>query len=331
MQNLIDELGKDGFVSADEVLQLRREVFADGIVSPEELDALFSLGERASDGDPEWFMMFAEAAADFYLREEEPNGYFTQAEFDTFKSRVTNDGDKASALEIGLMLKLLETAISTPQEMTGFIGAQIKRHITEKSDGPVISAGDVKMLSRYIFAAGGDGSIAVTRAEAELLFDISDATAKAENDPSWNDFFKKAVSNHLMAHIGFEPVGRADALSYYTPDPTDGGPIERARIEGENAIDRAGSSFGDMIGNIFMPKRAHRARVERRHKENNQRREQEASIAEKIVPEEAEWVADRIGRDGYLHPSERALITYMRDELEADLPPRLRAIVEKAA
>ena len=327
----LTQVGNEGYVSADDVLFLRRNVFADGIVSAAELDAVFALGEKAEKGDREWFHFFAEVVSDFYLREEEPHGYFTQDEFDTFKARVTRDGDKATALEIGVMLKVLETAISTPPDMTVFIGEQIKRHIMEKEGGAVIDAQDVKMISRYIFAAGGDGNVAVTKAEAELLFDLSDATARVNNAPEWNDFFKKAISNHLMAHIGFNPLGRRDALSHYTPDPTDGGPIERAQLEGESAVDRAGSNMFDMVLNIFNPKAGHRRRVERRHREANERREAEAVIAEQITPEEADWVADRIGRDGVLHPSEKALIQYMRDELDADLPPKLKALAERAA
>ena len=114
-------IGADGFVSADEVLFMRRTVFADGVVSHNELDALFDLGDRAQDGDPEWFQFFAEAAADFYLREEEPQGYLTPDEFQSLKARVTRDAH-ANGLEIALMVKLMETADQTPPEMAAFVG-----------------------------------------------------------------------------------------------------------------------------------------------------------------------------------------------------------------
>ena len=208
----LTSVGDDGYVSAEDVRFLRRNVFADGVVSAEELDALFRLGEKAEDGDREWPQYFAEAAADFYLREEQPNGYLTQDEFDSLKARVTRDGAKASKLELGLLIKLLETAISAPSDMAHFVGEQIKRHVCEKDGAAFISSEDVELIRRYIFAAAGDGNVAVTRTEAELLFDLSDATAKADNNPEWNDLFKKAVSNHLMAHIGFAPVGRQEAL-----------------------------------------------------------------------------------------------------------------------
>ncbi len=328
---LITSVGEDGYVSTDDVLTLRRTIFADGVVDADELDALFALGERAPDGDPAWADYFVEATADFYLREEEPNGYLTTEEFETLRARVTRDGAKASALELGLLIRLLETAVATPPQMAGFIGEQIKRRILEKQGGPKIEAGDVEIIRRYIFAAGGDGNVAVTRKEAEFLFDLSDATAAAENDPAWCDLFKKAVSNHLMAHIGFEPVGRAEALALETEDPEDGGPLPSKRAEDETAVEAGGRGFFDMLGNIFTPKRAHAARVEARYKVLNAARARESAIAEKITPGEADWLADRIGRDGVLHASEKALVAHMRDELDADLPPKLKALVEKAA
>jgi len=311
----LTQVGNDGYVSAEDVLFLRRNVFADGVVSAAELDALFRLGEKAEDGDREWAQYFAEAAADFYLREEEPQGYLTQDEFATLKARVTRDGAKASGLELGLLVKLLETATSTPAEMADFIGEQIKRHITEKPGGPAVNADDAALVRRYIFAAGGDGNVAVTRDEAELLFDLSDAAANADNDPSWDDLFKKAVSNHLMAHIGYNPVGRAQALGAYDA-------IVNDRRGG------SGAGFFSRLGTLLS---SSTKRVEERHRANNDAREKAAAVAEKITPQEADWVADRIGRDGVLHPSEKALIAYMRDELDADLPPKLKALAEKAA
>ena len=326
----ISPIGADGYVTAEEVLELRRSVFADGIVSTHELDVLFALGERAPDGDREWLQFFAEAAADFYLREELPHGYLTDEEYETLKSRVTRDGEAASHLEIALLLRLLEEAVQTPQEMSTFVASQLKRSICEKSAGASVEADDIKRMSRLIFAAGGDANVAVTREEAEFLFDIADAVAAAQNDPQWNDFFKKAVANHLMAHIGYQPLSRRDALAHYTPDPNDGGPIERAYFEDENLFERMKHDVHEMFQNIFTPKAAHRERVERRYRQRNEARADGAVAAEEITTEETDWIVDRIGRDGVFHSVEKDLIEHLRS-LDAELPPRLQDLVSKAA
>lgn len=211
-QNRIATIGVDGYVTADEVLTLRRSVFKDGVVSGEELDALFTLGERAPEGDREWAIFFAEAAADYYLREEEPGGYLTPEEFSSLKARVTRDRHIASALEIRVMVRLMEKARTTPSEMAGFVGEQIKTSIVKKPDGACVSREDAELLRRYLFAAGGDGHVAVTKAEAELLFDINDATQNAPNSSAWTELFIQGVINHLMAHLGYTAPSREEAF-----------------------------------------------------------------------------------------------------------------------
>ena len=323
-------VGSDGYVSADDVLVLRRNIFADGVVSREELDALFALGERAPDGDREWLQYFSEAAADFYLREEEPWGYLTQSEFDALKAQVTNDGAKASKLEILLLIELMEKATSTPPDMGGFVGEQLKRHVAEKADGPRVADEDAEMIRRWLFAAGGDGAVAITRAEAERLFDISDAVAGADNAPAWTDLFKKAVANHLMAHIGYQPISRRNAIALHTKDPTDGDPIAPAKLADESALTGVKNRALDVFLNIFAAKAAHRRRVERRYAEINETRTKDAAIAEDVTESEADWLADRIGRDGAITDWERQVIEHMRG-LDAQLPPRLRDLVARAA
>ncbi|MEM9704558.1 MAG: hypothetical protein AAF850_00625 [Pseudomonadota bacterium] len=314
----IETLGVTGFVSSKDVLTLRREVFADGVVSAAELDALFRLGERAPNGDREWNDYFAEVSTDFYLRQNAPEGYLTDDEYKTLRARVTRDGRIASALELQLLLTLSERAISTPNAMAGFIGAQLKKRIETKVGGPRIEAEDASLVRRFIFAAGGHGNVAVTRPEAEFLFDMNDLVAAADNDPDWALLFKQAIANHLMAHIGKRTLSVGEAIALETADRSDGNPGE------------VKTGFGDFLGNVFTPFRAHAKRVEKRYAKRNAERAVAAAQAEKITETEADWLAERIGRDGEVHASEKALLQHMRS-LEADLPPKLQALVSDAA
>ena len=314
-RNRIEAVGGDGHVSADEVLYLRRSVFADGVVSAEELDALFALGERAPKGDPEWLQFFAEAAADFYLREEEPQGYLTPEEFQTLKARVTRDGAHASALEIGLLVKLLETAVSTPPEMAAFVGEQIKHAVLHKPEGPSVSKTDAMLLRRYLFASGGDGNVAVTRAEAELLFDINDATEKARNSPAWTELFVQGIINHLMAHLGYSAPSREEAF--------------RRNAWARDTSVNVGGFFKRMLsGGLGAVKDAYAQKPV--YEEYNKARDAVAAAAAQVTKEEAGWLAARIGRDGAFDANERRLLERMR-ELEKELPADLRALLERAA
>lgn len=315
LQTRLAAVGDNGYVTANEVLFLRRTVFEDGIVSMDELDALFDLGARAPDGDPEWLQFFAEAVADYYLREEEPQGYLTPEEFASLQIRVTRNGKGANALERCLLVKLMETATQTPPEMARFVGDQIKRAILNRSDGPIVDNNDAMLLRRYLFAAGGDGSVAVTRAEAELLFDINDAVQTAQNNPAWTELFVQGVINHLMAHLGYTAPSREEAFrrdAWMRDHSSNVGGFFKRMVSG---------GFG-AVKDAYGQKSA--------YAEHNDQRDADAATAAKVTETEASWLAGRIGRDGAFDASERMLIERMR-KLEKDLPEGLRALVERAA
>jgi len=311
LQTRIAAIGADGFVSADEVLFLRRKVFENGIVEPAELNALFDLGDRAQDGDPEWFQFFAEAAADFYLREEEPQGYLTAEEFQSLRSRVLRNGH-ANALEIALMVKLMETADQTPPEMASFVGEQIKAMILDKPDGPVVSKQDAIMIRRYLFAAGGDGNVAVSRRETELLFDINDATENARNNPAWTELFVQGVVNHLMAHLGYTAPSREEAF--------------RRNAWAKDTSVNVGGFFKKMIAGGLSGFKPTESVIQAHH----DKREADIAQAERLTKAEADWLASRIGKDGGFDVNERRLLERLR-ELEKELPEGLKALIDRAA
>lgn len=324
----LSAFGADGYISAEEVLALRRDVFADGVVSAEELDAMFALGERAPNGDREWRMFFSEVLADFYLREEEPQGYFTPDEFSTLRERITRDDDQASQLELNLLVELIEKAKQTAPGLSEFTADQFRRYFA-KPDTSAPNAEETALVKRFIFAAGGAGHVAVTRPEAELIFDINDAVRDKAPDPAWADLFVTAIVNHLKAHIGYSSISRDHAISLETEDPDDGPAHEHTVLEGEDNIDRSKSNLWDMVLNVFATKSAHRRRVERRYAALNATREDEARKAEIVTDTEADWLADRIDRDGDYSDNERALINRLR-EFDDELPANLRSLVDRA-
>ena len=120
-----------------------------------------------------------------------------------------------------MLVKVLEKAQSSPPRLAGFALAQVKKAVIE-GDGPLAHGGtltpgkvgraEAELMRRILYAFGGDGNIAVTRAEAEVLFDINDATAEADNDPAWSELFVKAIANFMMAASGYDVPSRQEAL-----------------------------------------------------------------------------------------------------------------------
>jgi hypothetical protein len=309
---MINHVGADGHVSAEDVIFLRRTIFADGVVSRDELAMLFELGRRAPAGDREWTDYFAEAASDFFLREEEPHGYLTDEEFQHLSALIGRSGP--TALELGLLVTLMEKATATPPAMADFVADEFRRTIGAHKGGPRIAGPDADLLRRYLYAAGGDG--AVTREEAELLFDLHDMTAGANNDPAFSDLFIKGIAAHLMAHVGYKPLPREEALRLHDW-------VKDQTVDPAGFFSRMVSGGLEAIFNAYAPKKSAAAK-------KNEDNAIAAAIAEQVTAQEADWLADRIGRNGHVDEIERALLNYMRG-LEADLPPKLAALVEKAA
>ncbi len=307
-------LGADGYVCAEDVLFLRRNVFPDGVVDRAELTGVIALGERAPDGDPEWLTFFAEVCADFFLREEEPQGYITEGDFVALKALFTRDGAKASALELGVLVTLLEKALAAPSAMTDFVADQIRAVIGDKAD-PVVNQYEASLIRRFLYASAGAGTIGITREEAELLFDIHDLTAQADNDPAWCDLFIKAVAAHLMQHVGYKPLPREEALRLH----------EWANDHSVNP----GRFFQRMFEGGLSAVRDSYGRKSTWAKRNEDD-DIAMAIAEQVTAREADWLADRIARNGVVDPAEKALVSYMK-ELEADLPPKLQALVKQSA
>lgn len=309
----LSSIGANGFVSEDDVLFLRRNVYPDGRVDRSELLAIFDLAQRAPDGDPQWPSLFAEIAADYFLNEEEPRGYVTPGEFTDLKALIEGrDATSPNALHGELLVSLLGKAISTPPAMADFTAETIAGAIAAKPGGARIDARDADLVRRFLYAAGGAGAVGVTRDEVEWLFDLHDLTVEADNDPAWLDLFIKAVAAHLMQYVGYEPLPREEAL--------------RLDAWAEDASTNVGGFFQRMFdGGLAAVRDAYSPRRKSGWAAKIERDEVASEIAERVTAQEADWLANRIARNGRADGAEKALIAYMRD-LNADLPPKLRAL-----
>jgi hypothetical protein len=75
---------------------------------------------------------------------------------------------------------------------------------------------DAAQCERILLAAGRNGA-AVSRAEAEMLFDIDAAATERTDQGRFDDLFAKAVAHHVLAAAGRPVPPRAVALAPETP------------------------------------------------------------------------------------------------------------------
>ena len=315
-------------ITAQDVVMLRREVFADGVVTRDEAEALFALDATATDKCQEWPPFFVEAVTDYIVHQEKPAGYISQDNADWLIQTISRDGMVDSLTELELLVHVLEKAKSSPGRLSAYALEQVA-HALVDGKWPLMLGGtlvpglvakaEVDLLRRILYAYGGDGNIAITRTEAEVLFSINEQTSAADNDPSWNDLFVKAIANFVMCSAGYEAPTREAALRrdsfYEQAEPEIGGFFSRMISGGLAGIMEAYRSPGD---------------IEAEWESKNRAAEALARRAETIDADEAKWLAGRIGTGRPLHDNERALLTLIK-HASPEIHPALKPLLDKVA
>ncbi|MEQ8400123.1 MAG: hypothetical protein RIB53_06245 [Roseitalea porphyridii] len=324
----VAEIVSKGAVTAEDVLTLRRGVFRDGVVSRAEADALFAIDNSCRARAPEWDAFFIEAIGDYLVGQEPPVGHVSEDNARWLVDAISRDGVVCSRTELELLVRVMEKAQSMPAWLSAFALQQVA-HVVTDGDGllargrqarpGVVTADDVAMLRRILYAFGGDGQAGITREEAEVLFDINDRTVEAENDPAWSDLFVKAIGFSLMAATRHVAVDRDVAL-------------RRQEWLDDTSVDVAGFFSRVVAGGLrgYIDAVKTETGVENAYREKNEQFAAANAAAETICENEADWIAARIGRDGVLHENEKALLRFIKAE-SPDVHPSLAPLIDRVA
>ncbi len=306
-------------IKANDVLALRRDVFSDGIVSRLEAQALFDLNNACLVQDPSWVDFFIEALTDYYVHQAEPAGYISEENATHLITCINRDGRVKSQSELELLIKVMEKANTSPASLVSFTLDQVKLRVLEErgSTPGVIGEAEVDLLRRILYAFGGDSHMAVSRAEAEILFEINDRTDEEKNHISWSDLFVKAIANFMMAASGYQPPPRQVALK------------REAWLEQRDGISGFMSKMvsGGLQGIFNVYSRSGETNVAEQRVKDMQ-----ADIvnSERVTQSETAWLVDRIGRDGKASENERALIEFIKEN-SSSIHPSFKTLSETAA
>ncbi|MEZ5838887.1 MAG: hypothetical protein R3D02_00080 [Hyphomicrobiales bacterium] len=320
-----------GRITADDVLPLRRAVFGDAFVTPEEGERLFALDEAITDKAPEWSAFFLEAITDLVVRQIEPRGYVSDDNAAWLTAMISRDGLVKSLTELELLVRIIEAAATSPESLELFALSQVKAAVLD-GDGALAAGGrlepgvinkeEVELLRRILFAHGGEQGLGVSRAEADILFDLNDASSEADNCNDWSDLFVKAIANHLMAAAGLNMPRREDVLA------RDGW------LEDEQHLDMFTMFDPDLVRDAlidslrrFKSVMCCKNPVEEAHAERNAERAAAEVLAAPIDEAEARWLIGRINHDGELHDNERALLIFLKEE-NPDIHPLLAPLLD---
>lgn len=309
----VGEIVNRGRLDGADLRALKQVFYEDGIVTAEEANLLFDLNDACRERPADWADFFVEAITDYVVFQERPQGYLTADNAHWLIDRISHDGRVDSKTELELLVNVLDKARWAPVSLVKFALEQVKAAVIH-GDGPLragkslvagsISEGEVDLLRRMLYAFGGDGHIAITRAEADVLFDIDEAVADQKPNPVWTDFFVKAIANVMMAASGYRVPSREEALrqeaSLHEPDQQTSVLAALLSMVSANL-----ASIQDAYQDQTTEERA-LARLEHQRIE--------IITNEEITEAEAAWLVSRLGRDGRLSPSETALVKYLEQE-----------------
>ncbi|MFN4142068.1 hypothetical protein [Aestuariivirga sp.] len=310
MPESLSKIMAAGRIGPEEVLAIRRIVYPDGHVGADEAGWMFDLDAAARERDPAWCELFVEALTDHVLNQMPPEGHVSGDNADWLLRGIVRDGHVRTETELALLVNVLEKAVTAPGHLANLAMGEIKAQILAEGRA---TAGKVDLLRRVLHASGGQQATAITRTEAELLFDINDALAEAANDPAWSDLFVKAIANHIMFASGYSVPTREEAL--------------RLETWRDDTSVNVGGFLGRMADGLRGVGALYRAPSE--EKEHARRTAIQAG-AETVTDDEARWLAGRLLRNGKLDGTERALVAFIRSE-QPSLHPALQAVFDRAA
>jgi len=310
----VAEIKARGSIKDADVLKLRRSYYEDGAISAGEAETILALNDACPIQDPAWADCLIETITDFIVDTAEPVGYLNVENADWLIARIAKDGQIGSKTELELLVNVLDKARWVPQKLVRFALEQVRDAIRSGSGplragraaaGAIVTETDVDLIRRILYSFGSDGNLAITRAEAEVLFEIDAATTEADNHPSWGDLFVKAIANSVMGASGYVAPPRAVAL------------MRDAWLDrrGELSIAEVLSGMAGGLRSLFGGYRQQTS--EERAIARLTQQKIEIITRESITPAEVAWLAERIGRNGKLTANARALMVFLKAESPA--------------
>ena len=315
-------------ITADDVLYLRGTVYKDRMSSLAEVENLFALDSAAHHKAAEWAVFLIEVTCDYVVHQEKPEGYLSEENAAWLQGLIARDGRVDGKTELDLMIRVMEAARTVPAAFNDYVLSQINNAVCDASGSLFAQDGEgrtritgqaASTVRRALYAMGGHGNIAVTRNEAELMFNLNDKAVSPENDPAWNDLFVKAIANFMMAASGYQTPSRERALAQ------------------DDFLNSAGTSgLGGFFSRMMEGAFANPAEwlksdsIEQRFAERNAEVERQSSESERITGEEVQWLAGRIGHDGRMGANERALVEFIKSE-SPSLHPEFQKLAAKVA
>lgn len=281
-----------GEATAEDVQHLRNIAMADGRLCRAEVEAAFTVDRVLMERSQDWVWWLREITVDHLFGVGATAKDLAHDDADWLLGAVQPLATEGSRARLEVLVRVVETACSMPDAFyLAVLNALADAVTSNQGDGePVICAEDATQLRRVLYASAGDGRFAISRAEAEFLFDLNDRTSEAGNAPEWTQLFVQAISNYLMASFGHKCPHRHTALSQPVEVPEDM------------------SFWARAVSGLAWFMKSPLEKMDEHYSQANATLETDSDDAVRITDGEARWVIERIARSGDIDETEETLL-----------------------
>lgn len=207
LTELAGRIRANGSITEEEAMTMRRTMYMAGDIGRDQAQFLIALHRDTSGNHPAWDEFYVLAMTDHFFWYREQDGPLKQDDTKLLDDLFGFGDGLQDPVQLRLLLNIMFRAKGAPEQLRVFALKSIK-YWTKRSDSPVfgtaprqvgaLSAGDVEAIRKVIYDGDGGGVVAMGRDEAEMLFELEEATAGAENHPDWRPLFLKALTMQLV-------------------------------------------------------------------------------------------------------------------------------------
>ncbi|MGR4844042.1 hypothetical protein ACIPSK_15720 [Rhizobium sp. LARHSG275] len=181
-------------LTAEDIVLLRKHAFPEGIRTSDDVVAMLALNNSCPEKCAAWNAFFVEQLAGFIVRYTYPQGSLDEINVAWIMRMFTTDGVVNSALELELILHVMEISADVPGELRALTLDQLRLAITDNIGGYKLSRAvdrrgitrqDIDFAMRIFRSVAEGGVIPVSSVEYGVLQQIEQATLDCANHPHW--------------------------------------------------------------------------------------------------------------------------------------------------
>lgn len=181
-------------LTAEDIVLLRKHSFPEGIRTSDDVVAMLALNNSCPEKCANWNAFFVEQLAGFIVRYTYPQGSLDEINVAWIMRMFTTDGVVNSALELELILHVMEISADVPVELRALALDQLRLAITDNIGGYKLSRAidrrgitrqDIDYAMRIFRSVAEGGTIPVSSVEYGVLQQIEQATLRGANHPQW--------------------------------------------------------------------------------------------------------------------------------------------------